>query len=85
MFVIGMCLVLFDVYMYLDHLKLCVVCINDRRNVCCGGRYVVSNECDEPTSQSLLSLRPSMQNHPKKLALKLLINEEITSDIQKHK
>ena len=31
---------------YLDHLKFCVVFINCRRYVC----YVVSNECDEPTS-----------------------------------
>ena len=35
---------------YLDHLKFCVVCINGRRYVCCGECYVVSNECDEPTS-----------------------------------
>ena len=38
------------VNVYLDHLKLCVVCINGRRYVCCGECYVVSNECDEPTS-----------------------------------
>ena len=38
------------VNVYLDHLKFCVVCINDRRYVCCGECYVVSNECDEPTS-----------------------------------
>ena len=38
------------VNMYLDHLKFCVVCINGRRYVCCGECYVVSNECDEPTS-----------------------------------
>ena len=38
------------VNVYLDHLKLCVVCINDRRYTCCGECYVVSNECDEPTS-----------------------------------
>ena len=37
------------VNVYLDHLKLCVVCINDRRYVCCGESYVVSNECDEST------------------------------------
>ena len=36
--------------MYLGHLKLCVVCINGRRYVCCGECYVVSDECDEPTS-----------------------------------
>ena len=38
------------VNVYLDHLKFCVVCINSRRYVCCGECYVVSNECDEPTS-----------------------------------
>ena len=37
------------VYVYLDHLKLCVI-INGRRYVCCGECYVVSDECDEPTS-----------------------------------
>ena len=37
------------VNVYLDHLKFCVVCINGRK-VCCGECYVVSNECDEPTS-----------------------------------
>ena len=36
--------------MYLDHLNFCIVCINGRRYVCCGECYVVSNECDEPTS-----------------------------------
>ena len=41
-----MCLVL----LILDHFKLCVVCINGRRYVCCGECCVVSNECDEPTS-----------------------------------
>ena len=38
------------VNVYLDHLKLCVVCINGRRYVYCGECYVVTNECDEPTS-----------------------------------
>ena len=38
------------VNMYLDHLKFCVECINSRRYVCCCECYVVSNECDEPTS-----------------------------------
>ena len=38
------------VNVYIDHLKFCVVCINGRRYVCCGECYVVSNECDEPTS-----------------------------------
>ena len=34
------------VNVYLDHLKVCVVCINGRRYVCYGECY----ECDEPTS-----------------------------------
>ena len=38
------------VNVYLDHLKFCVVCINGRRYVCCGECYVVSDECDWPTS-----------------------------------
>ena len=38
------------VNVYLDHLKLCVVCIDGRRYVCCSERNVVSNECNEPTS-----------------------------------
>ena len=38
------------VNVYLDYLKFCVVCINGRRYVCCCECYVVSNECDEPTS-----------------------------------
>ena len=39
------------VNVYLDYLKFCVVCINSRRyDVCCGECYVVSDECDEPTS-----------------------------------
>ena len=37
------------VNMYLDHLKLYVVCINGGRYVCCSEWYVFSNECDEPT------------------------------------
>ena len=36
------------VNVYLDHLKLCVVCIDGRRYVCCSECIVVSNECDEP-------------------------------------
>ena len=35
------------VYVYLDHLKLSVVCINGRRYGCCGECYVVSDECEE--------------------------------------
>ena len=42
-----------DVYsvvnVYLDHFKLCVVCINSRRYVCCSECNVVSNECYERT------------------------------------
>ena len=38
------------VNMYLDHLKVCVVCINGRWYVCCSECNVVSNECNEPTS-----------------------------------
>ena len=38
------------VNVYLDHLKFYVVCINSRRYVCCSEFYVVSNECNEPTS-----------------------------------
>ena len=38
------------VNVYLDHLKFWVVCVYGRRYVCCGECYVVSNECDEPTS-----------------------------------
>ena len=45
MFVIVMC---WCCYMYLDHLKLCVVCVKGRRYVCCSECSVVSNECDEP-------------------------------------
>ena len=38
------------VYVYLGHLKFCVVCIDGRRYVCCSECNVVSNECNEPTS-----------------------------------
>ena len=38
------------VYVYLDHLKFYVVCINSRRYVCCIECNVVSNECNDPTS-----------------------------------
>ena len=37
------------VNVYLDHLKLWVVCTNGRRYVCCSEYNVVSNECNEPT------------------------------------
>ena len=38
------------VNVYLDHLKLCVVCINDRMYVCCSECNVVSNECNGTTT-----------------------------------
>ena len=38
------------VNVYLDHLKVCVVCIDGRRYVCCSECDVVSNECNESTS-----------------------------------
>ena len=38
------------VNVYLDHLKLCGVCIDGRRYVGCGECYVFSYECDELTS-----------------------------------
>ena len=38
------------VNLYLDHLKVCVVSIDDRGYVCCSGCNGVSNECHEPTS-----------------------------------
>ena len=37
------------VNVYIDYLKLCVVCINGRRYVGCSECNVVSNECNEPT------------------------------------
>ena len=37
------------VNVYLNHLKLCVVCINGGRHVCCSACNVVSNGCNEPT------------------------------------
>ena len=42
------------VYVYLDNLKFCVVCINGRRYVCCSECNVVSNECNEPTWHHML-------------------------------
>ena len=38
------------VNVYHDHLKLCAVCIDGRRYVYCSECYIVSNECNEPTS-----------------------------------
>ena len=32
------------VYMYYDHLKFCIVCIDGRRYVCCSEYYVVFNK-----------------------------------------
>ena len=37
-------------YVYLDHLKFCVVCIDGRRYVSCSECNGVSNECNEQTS-----------------------------------
>ena len=44
------------VNMYLDHLKLYVVCINGRRYVCCSEYFVSSNKCGEPTPCVLLPI-----------------------------
>ena len=57
MFAIVMCCV---VNMYLDHLKLCVVCINSRMYVCYCECFVVSNERDEPTSLTSVTCRSTM-------------------------
>ena len=38
------------VNVYHAHLKLCVVCIDGRRYVCCSECNIVSNQCNEPTS-----------------------------------
>ena len=38
------------VHVYLDNLKICVVCIDGRSYVCCRECSVVSNECTEPNS-----------------------------------
>ena len=42
--------------MYLDHLKLYVVCIDGRRYVCCSECNVFSNECNEPASCRVQSI-----------------------------
>ena len=49
------------VNVYLDHLKLCVVCINSRRYVCCSECDVVSNECNEPHALCNLSVRTAVK------------------------
>ena len=36
------------VNVYLDHLKFCVVYINNRKYACCSECDVVSNKCNEP-------------------------------------
>ena len=41
------------VNVYLDHLKFCVVCVHSQRYVCCS-ECDVSNECNEPTSCSIM-------------------------------
>ena len=40
------CDMLSVVYVYHDHLKFCVVCIDGRRYVCCSEYNVVSNGCN---------------------------------------
>ena len=42
------------VNVYLDHLKLCVVCINGRTYVCCSECYAVSNDCYETNPHPVL-------------------------------
>ena len=42
------------VNVYLDHLKLCVVCINGQTYVCCSECYVVSNDCYETNPHPVL-------------------------------
>ena len=44
------------VNVYLDKLKLCVVCINSQWYVCCSECNVVSDECNESTSCLVLSI-----------------------------
>ena len=39
----GMFVMFSVVNVQLDHLKFCVVCINDRKYVCCGKCYIVSD------------------------------------------
>ena len=38
------------VYLYLDHLNFCVVCIIGRSYGCCSERNIFSNECNNHTS-----------------------------------
>ena len=38
------------VYVHIDHLKFCAVCIDGRKYVCCSKCNVASNECNERTS-----------------------------------
>ena len=45
------------VNVYLDHLKLCVVCIDGRRYVYCSECNVVFYECNEPTSYLVQTYR----------------------------
>ena len=62
------------VYVYLDHLKFCVVCIDGRRYVCCGECNVVSNECNEATSCRVQHIGTILLLHHKVMNLKI-INE----------
>ena len=47
------CDIFIVVNVYLDHLKICVVCIDGLRSVCCSECNAVSNACDELTSCSV--------------------------------
>ena len=51
------------VYVYLDHLKLCVGCIDDRRNVCC-------SECNV-VLLSVMSPSPALCNLSVRIVVKL--------------
>ena len=44
------------VNVYIDHLKLCVVCVNGRWYGCCSECNIVSNECNEPASCPVLHI-----------------------------
>ena len=44
------------VNVYLDHLKLCVVCIDGRRYVCCSECNVVSSALCNPSARTVVKL-----------------------------
>ena len=71
------------VNVYLDHLKLCVVCINSRRYVCCSECNIVSNECNEPTSWGELGfLNCDMCVVNKQFELLEFVSESVYVDLQ---